>query len=173
MKASLRLFCFTVLFAFVSQVSFAQGVASGDLYVVVKDPKGAAVTNATVSASDQVRAFERSATTNIDGEYRLLALPPGTYTVRVEAPGFAKVEAKDQMVNRSLRELPSPFRLLERETITVRSEAERGESSSSSTGTINDNALQISPSTAATYQLALTDSRLARARLSALLPLPA
>jgi hypothetical protein len=31
----------------------------------------------------------------------------GTYTVRVEAPGFAKVEAKDQIVNiGQLRELP-------------------------------------------------------------------
>ena len=63
----------------------AQGAATGDLHVTVRDPKGGIVTNATVTARDQARAFERSTTANVEGEYRLLALPPGTYTVRVEA----------------------------------------------------------------------------------------
>src|SRR6266852_2913452 len=166
MKATLRLFCLAVLFALACQVAFAQSAATGDLYVVVKDPKGAAVTNATVSASDQVRAFERSATTNIDGEYRLLALPPGTYTVRVEAPGFAKVEAKDQIVNiGQLRELPIALSIAgTQETITVRSEAELVETQrSSSTDTINEQRIANLPINGRNYiNFALTDSRLAR-----------
>jgi hypothetical protein len=166
MKATLRLFCFAVLFALVCQLAFAQSAATGDLYVVVKDPKGAAVTNATVSASDQVRAFERSATTNIDGEYRLLALPPGTYTVRVEAPGFAKVEAKDQIVNiGQLRELPIALSIAgTQETVTVRSEAELVETQrSSSTDTINEQRIANLPINGRNYiNFALTDSRLAR-----------
>ena len=40
MKATLRLFCFAVLFMLVCQLAFAQSAATGDLYVVVKDPKG-------------------------------------------------------------------------------------------------------------------------------------
>jgi hypothetical protein len=166
MKATLRLFCFAVLFVLVCQLAFAQSVATGDLYVIVKDPKGAAVTNATVSASDQVRAFERSATTNIDGEYRLLALPPGTYTVRVEAPGFAKVEAKDLIVNiGQLRELPIALSIAgTQETITVRSEAELVETQrSSSTDTINEQRIANLPINGRNYiNFALTDSRLAR-----------
>jgi hypothetical protein len=166
MKATLRLFCFAVLFALVCQLAFAQSAATGDLYVVVKDPKGAAVTNATVSASDQVRAFERSATTNIDGEYRLLALPPGTYTVRVEAPGFAKVVAKDQIVNiGQLRELPIALSVAgTQETITVSSEAELVETQrSSSTDTINEQRIANLPINGRNYiNFALTDSRLAR-----------
>jgi hypothetical protein len=166
MKATLRLLCFAVLFVLVCQLAFAQSAATGDLYVIVKDPKGAAVTNATVSASDQVRAFERSATTNIDGEYRLLALPPGTYTVRVEAPGFAKVEAKDLIVNiGQLRELPIALSIAgTQETITVRSEAELVETQrSSSTDTINEQRIANLPINGRNYiNFALTDSRLAR-----------
>ena len=166
MKATLRLFCFAVLFVLVCQLAFAQSAATGDLYVIVKDPKGAAVTNATVSASDQVRAFERSATTNIDGEYRLLALPPGTYTVRVDAPGFAKVVAKDQIVNiGQLRELPIALSVAgTQETITVSSEAELVETQrSSSTDTINEQRIANLPINGRNYiNFALTDSRLAR-----------
>jgi hypothetical protein len=166
MKAILRLLCLAVVFALVCQLAFAQSAATGDLYVVVKDPKGAAVTNATVSASDQVRAFERSATTNIDGEYRLLALPPGTYTVRVEAPGFARVEAKDQIVNiGQLRELPIALSIAgTQETVTVRSEAELVETQrSSSTDTINEQRFANLPINGRNYiNFALTDSRLAR-----------
>jgi hypothetical protein len=166
MNAMMRLLCLAVLFALVCKLAFAQSAASGDLYVIVKDPKGAAVTNATVSASDQARAFERSATTNIDGEYRLLALPPGTYTVRVEAPGFAKLEAKDQIVNiGQLRELPIALSIAgTQETVTVSSEAELVETQrSSSTDTINEQRIANLPINGRNYiNFALTDSRLAR-----------
>src|SRR5882672_1185984 len=73
-------------------ISPAQNAATSELHVTVKDPKGAVVTNATVAARDEGKAFERSTTANSDGEYHLIALPPGTYTVTVEAAGFAKAE---------------------------------------------------------------------------------
>ena len=78
--------------------SLAQNAATSELHVTVKDPKGAVVTNATVSARDEGKAFERSVSANSDGEYHLIALPPGTYTVTVQAPGFAKAEVKDVSV---------------------------------------------------------------------------
>ncbi|MBI1740061.1 MAG: TonB-dependent receptor [Acidobacteriales bacterium] len=166
MKATLRLFCFAVLFALVRQLAFAQGVATGELHVAVKDPKGGAVANATVTARDQARAFERSTNTNVDGEYRLLALPPGTYTVRVDAPGFAKVEARDQIVNiGQMRELPIALSVAgAQETITVSSEAELVETQrSSSTDTINEQRIANLPINGRNYiNFALTDSRLAR-----------
>jgi hypothetical protein len=166
MKATLRLFCFAVLFALVHQLAFAQGIASGDLHVTVKDPKGNAVANATVTVRDQVRAFERSTSTSVEGEYRLLSLPPGTYTVRVEAPGFAKVEARDQIVNiGQMRELPISLTLAgAQEVITVSSEAELVETQrSSSTDTINEQRIENLPINGRNYiNFALTDSRLAR-----------
>ena len=86
-----------LLFAFVSiGVAFGQGSASGDLHVIVKDEKGSVVTSATVTAREQAKATVRATTSNTDGEYRLVSLPPGVYTITVEAPGFAKAEAKDQ-----------------------------------------------------------------------------
>ena len=60
-----------------SALGFAQGVATGDLHVIVRDPKGSLVTNATVSAQEQAKAYARSTTANSEGEYRILALPPG------------------------------------------------------------------------------------------------
>ncbi|HMK20751.1 MAG TPA: carboxypeptidase-like regulatory domain-containing protein, partial [Terriglobales bacterium] len=70
-------------------LAFGQGSSSGDLHVTVKDPKGNVVTGATVTAREQAKGFMRSTTQNTDGEYRLVSLPPGLYTVTVEAAGFA------------------------------------------------------------------------------------
>jgi Carboxypeptidase regulatory-like domain/TonB dependent receptor len=166
MKTTLRLFCLAVLFALVHQLASAQGAATGDLHVTVKDPKGNAVANATVTVRDQARAFERSTNSNVDGEYRLVALPPGTYTVRVEAPGFAKVEARDQIVNiGQMRELPIALTIAgKEETITVTSEAELVETQrSSSTDTITEQRIENLPINGRNYiNFALTDSRLAR-----------
>src|SRR3954468_14435530 len=53
---------------------FAQGAASGDLHVTVKDPVGKMVTDATVTVIDQAKGVARSTTQNSDGEYRFLAL---------------------------------------------------------------------------------------------------
>jgi len=47
--------------------AFSQGAATGDLHVTVRDPKGDVVTNATVTARDEARAFERSTATNTRG----------------------------------------------------------------------------------------------------------
>ena len=63
MKATLRFFCFVVPFLFVlmsfHQSSFAQGAATGDLHVSVRDPKENVVTNATVTVRDVAKGLER------------------------------------------------------------------------------------------------------------------
>jgi hypothetical protein len=55
---------------------------------VVKDPNGSAITNATIKATQTSTGAEITATTDANGRYRLRGLPPGTYNVRVESPGF-------------------------------------------------------------------------------------
>src|SRR5207247_9931248 len=52
------------------------------------------VTNATVAAREEAKGLERSTNVNAQGEYRIVALPPGNYTVTVDAPGFAKTTAE-------------------------------------------------------------------------------
>jgi hypothetical protein len=81
-----------------SSIAFSQGgVATGDLHVTVKDPKGSlVVTNATVKVSDVAKGLERTATGDGQGGYSVRLLASGRlYTVTVEAAGFGKAEAKD------------------------------------------------------------------------------
>src|SRR5581483_8468726 len=64
-------------------------VSSGELTGIVTDPKGGAIPSAKLTASSAERGISRIATTANDGTYRFALLPPGIYTVRVEAQGFA------------------------------------------------------------------------------------
>src|SRR5512142_2531384 len=69
---------------------FAQAqVGGGDVSGVITDPQGATVAGARITAVARDRGISRSAITGGAGEYRVLLLPPGEYTVRVEASGFA------------------------------------------------------------------------------------
>ena len=90
MKLMMRISALTLLICALNIVASAQSSATGDLRVTVRDEKGAAITTATVTARDQAKGIDRSTNLNTDGEYRILQLPPGTYTVSVEAQGFGK-----------------------------------------------------------------------------------
>ena len=92
-SASLRLFFFAALFLLIRQFALAQGAATGDLHVSVKDPKGGGVTNATVTVRDVAKGLERAGSSDGQGGYSVRQLAPGTYSVTVDAPGFAKSEA--------------------------------------------------------------------------------
>src|SRR5258707_2496705 len=122
MKASARLFCFAVILLLVPQFAFAQGAATGDLHVSVKDPKGSAVTNATVTVRDLAKGLERAGSGDGQGGYSVRQLAPGTYSVTVDAPGFAKAEAAGVAITvGEMAELPI--------TVTVAGRKEGGEGS--------------------------------------------
>jgi len=146
--------------------SFGQGSATGDLHVIVKDEKGSVVTSATVTAREQAKATVRSTTANTDGEYRLVSLPPGVYTVTVEAAGFAKAEAKDQALTvGQMKELPITLSVSGVETIVnVSSEAELVETTrSSTTNTIDQRRIDNLPINGRDYiNFAQTDSQVVR-----------
>ncbi|MCA1631128.1 MAG: carboxypeptidase-like regulatory domain-containing protein, partial [Acidobacteria bacterium] len=74
------------LVALLSTLAPAQSQAtSGDIEGRVVDPNGAAVPNATVTARNQQTGLEKTATSNEEGIYRIILLPPGQYTVSTSA----------------------------------------------------------------------------------------
>ncbi len=83
----------TLLFVFIAAASVAFGQAqsnAADLQGTVKDSTGAVVPNATVTARNIATSVSRTATTNEEGLYRLINLPPGAYEVKVEAANFKR-----------------------------------------------------------------------------------
>nr|MDP9146295.1 carboxypeptidase regulatory-like domain-containing protein [Acidobacteriota bacterium] len=62
---------------------------------VVTDKSGATVADAMVTLSNPSQGYVRDTKTNKAGEYEFISLPPGTYTLTVEMPGFRKFEQKE------------------------------------------------------------------------------
>ena len=58
---------------------------------VILDPNGAVVPGAMVTLRSQASGIAQSAISDDRGQYRFLLVPPGQYSLSVEAPGFAKV----------------------------------------------------------------------------------
>jgi outer membrane receptor protein involved in Fe transport len=79
--------------------ALAQTSTTGSIEGQVNDPNGAAVKGATVTVTSPNLISAQTATTNDDGRFQILNLPPGTYKVTVEASGFAKYEKNDVAVN--------------------------------------------------------------------------
>lgn len=78
-----------------SSVAFGQSQSNAaDLQGVVRDPQGAVVVGATVTARNPATGFSRDATTNDEGYYQITNLPPGDYEVTVEASGFSREESR-------------------------------------------------------------------------------
>jgi len=156
----------TVLMLLSTMRLFAQGAATGDLHITVKDSKGALVTNANVTARDEAQAFERSTTVNTAGEYRIVALPPGQYTVTVQAPGFANVQATGITVTvGQMADLPVVMSVSGgKETVTVSAESELVETTrTSTTDTVNQRRIDNLPINGRNYiNFALTDSQVLR-----------
>ncbi len=144
----------------------AQSAATGDLHVTVKDPKGNVVTNATVTASDAAKAFERTVTGSPDGEYRVVSLPPGIYVITVETQGFAKTTSNDVIISvGGMTELPVTLSVAGgQEVVNVTSEAAPVETTrSSTTDTVDQKRIDNLPINGRNYiNFTLTDSQVVR-----------
>src|SRR6267142_4162706 len=81
------LVCLAVVSCFSAAMSQAQSNAA-DLQGVVRDPNGAVVANASVTARNTATNSSREATTSDDGFYKIVSLPPGEYEVTVKAPNY-------------------------------------------------------------------------------------
>src|SRR5215510_14907290 len=81
---------------------FGQTATTGMIEGTVADPNGAVVPGATVKVTSPNLIRTQTATTDSQGRYRLVNLPPGKYSVTIEAvSGFAKFEQANIEVNLS------------------------------------------------------------------------
>src|ERR1700690_2361227 len=71
---------------------FSQTAATGALSGTLRDSSGGVVPNATVTATSNGTAQGHSATTSADGTYKIGLLPPGDYSLKIEAAGFSTVK---------------------------------------------------------------------------------
>src|SRR6187402_3524947 len=66
--------------------------AQGSIAGAVKDPSGAVLPGVTVEASSPALIERmRSVVSDSGGQYRIVDLPPGTYSVQFSLTGFKKV----------------------------------------------------------------------------------
>lgn len=95
----------------------------GEIMGRVVDSAGLGVPGATVTATSPETGLTRATTSGTDGDYRLVELPPGVYTVTAELSGFRRASAAEIVVTVGMRRT-LPF-VLEvgavTETVEVRS----------------------------------------------------
>ena len=167
MFRTIRVVSVSLFVLLLSVIANAQGgVATGDLHVTVKDPKGNVVTDAAVTVQDVAKGLERTATSDGQGGYNARQLPPGTYTVTVEVRGFTKVQNSGVSITvGGLVELPITLSVAGgKEVVEVTSQAELIETSrSSTTDTIGERRIDNLPINGRNYiNFTLTDSQVVR-----------
>ena len=105
MKTKLRIVTLVMLalsMMLVGTSVMAQTSTTGTIEGTVLDINGAAVPGVTVTVTSPNLITPQSATTNDEGNYRILNLPPGRYTVSVSASkGFAEFKQENVEVNLS------------------------------------------------------------------------
>jgi hypothetical protein len=122
---ALRFLLAIVAVSVVSIPAWGQGETTSAIVGQVTDSSKAVVTSATVTVVNRDTGLKRSARTDDAGRFNFPQLKPGTYVVRVEAPGFEPQQADDivsglgqkQTVNLTLRVAQS------REIVEVGAEA--------------------------------------------------
>ena len=72
---------------------------TGGISGIIYDPTGAVVLNASINATHEETRSKRAAKCDATGRFLLSVLPPGNWSVSVEAPGFREVVMLGTTVN--------------------------------------------------------------------------
>src|SRR6266550_7524434 len=89
MRAWLRLLLMLGSIIIIPSAAYAQGSIAG----IVKDASGAVLPGVTVEASSSALIEKtRSVVTDVTGQYKIVDLRPGAYTVILALPGFSTVK---------------------------------------------------------------------------------
>jgi hypothetical protein len=100
----LRMLLLSLVVIVAPALSLAQD-ATGRILGTVYDPQGAVIPAVKVTVTNTATQESRSAVTNKEGTFQLLALPIGIYKVTAEHAGFRTVVSQEQklQINQSLR----------------------------------------------------------------------
>ena len=90
-KCSVLIVLGALIFVLTGTGSRAQS-GTTSLHGVVTDKSGAAVSAAKIILSNTEQGLNRQTASGPEGEYEFIALPPGTYTLTIEAAGFRRFE---------------------------------------------------------------------------------
>jgi outer membrane receptor protein involved in Fe transport len=140
-----------VLILTIAVTAFAQSQATtGNIEGRVLDPNSAVIPDVTVTATNQATGFEKSATTDSEGNYQIILLPPGSYNLKTSAPtGFQSATYTNVIVTvggKTPREISLPLAGAAGVTVDVTAEAPVVETSRTSVSTtINQRAIENLP----------------------------
>ena len=91
--SSMRKYSFFALLVLVLTAANAWAQSgTTSLHGTVTDKSGASVSGAKIALTNPNLSITREATSGSEGEYEFVSLPPGTYTLTVDAAGFRKFE---------------------------------------------------------------------------------
>jgi outer membrane receptor protein involved in Fe transport len=90
-KVALHALLLAGLFLSLSSHSMAQ-VNTVNLSGTVLDPQGLAVKDAKITLKHSTNGSERYGVSDSNGRYEIIGVPPGQYSLTVEAPGFATLK---------------------------------------------------------------------------------
>jgi hypothetical protein len=131
--------CMVVMIAGV--VGASAQTTQGGIAGTVRDEKGADISGAKITVTNEATGLQREMATEGNGIFRAMALPSGKYEVRAEAPGFstASVKAVEVGVDQ-IRTIDVVLRVGARaEVIEVQSDAALTQTETSHVGAIIDN----------------------------------
>jgi len=99
-----RIVLCVALLTLLASAASSQDITSGTIQGIVSDEQGAVIPGAVVEARNVDTNFTRTFTTDSDGRFVLLSMPPGRYVVSAAKSGFSKLnqENVDLTVGRQL-----------------------------------------------------------------------
>src|SRR5260370_12647567 len=85
--------CIIAILVIIGMTAYGQSqLGTGAINGTVKDPRGDVVPGAAITVANTETGLTRDAVSGSAGQFRVLVVPPGDYTVRVENAGCAKHE---------------------------------------------------------------------------------
>ncbi len=131
------MFCLCVMALLIAAPPVSAQDFRGRLNGTVTDDTGAILPGVTVTAESPALIQQQVQVTGADGSYRFMALPPGTYTITFELPGFQSMrrEGIRVVINQTLTvDMPMQLSTLQ-ETVTVTGESPVVDTSTTTLGT--------------------------------------
>jgi carboxypeptidase family protein len=113
----------------------------GEITGRITDASGAAAPEAVVTATNTNTNAARRTVSTVTGDYGFPSLPPGTYTIKVEKPGFKADESRDVQVSvQQVVRLDFTLAVGQvSESISVEANAVQLQSENATVGTVIDN----------------------------------